>query len=134
MGEFSSMVKEFLYKGKSIEELKKMDVREFAKLVPSRKRRSLLRQFDKIEKFVQRCNEKVSAKKKIRTHSRNLIIVPHLVGLTINVHNGKEFQPVEITAEMVAHYLGEFALTRRKVQHSAPGIGATRSSAALSVK
>ena len=128
------MAKEFLYKGKSIAELKTMDVREFAKLVPSRKRRSLLRQFDKIEKFVQRCNEKVAAKKKIKTHSRNLIIVPHLVGLTICVHNGKEFQPVEITTEMVAHYLGEFALTRRKVQHSAPGIGATRSSAALSVK
>jgi len=128
------MPKEFLYKGKSIEELKKMDVREFAKLVPARERRSLLRGFDKIENFVQRCRKKVDAKKKIRTHSRNLIIVPQLVGMTLYVHTGKEFQAVDITAEMLAHYIGEFALTRKKVQHSAPGIGATRSSAALSVK
>ena len=128
------MAKEFLYKGKSIEELKKMDVREFAKLTPSRERRTLLRGFDKVENFIQRCKKKLDAKKKIKTHSRNMLIVPQLVGMTIHVHNGKEFQPVEITTEMLAHYLGEFALTRKKVQHSAPGIGATRSSAALSVK
>lgn len=128
------MAKEFLYKGKSIAELKKMDVREFAKLVPSRERRTLLRQFDKVEKFAQRCQKKLDGKKKIKTHSRNMLIVPQLVGMTILVHNGKEFVPVEITTEMLAHYLGEFALTRKKVQHSAPGIGATRSSAALSVK
>ena len=128
------MAKEFLYKGKSITDLKKMDVREFAKLVPSRERRSLLRQFDKVEKFVQRCQKKLDSNKKIKTHSRNVIIVPQLVGMTIHVHTGKEFQPVEITTEMLAHFLGEFAPTRRKVQHSAPGIGATRSSAALSVK
>lgn len=128
------MPKEFFYKGKTLDDLKKMDVREFAKIIPSRKKRSLLRQFDKIEKFVHSCERKTDAGKKIRTHSRNMIIVPQLVGLTIHIHNGKEFQPIMILPEMLAHYLGEFALTRKKVEHSAPGIGATRSSAALSVK
>ena len=128
------MVKEFIYRGVSLEELKKLDIREFAKLVPSRKKRSLLRGFSKIEKFLQRCRKKEKETKKIRTHSRNLIIVPQMIGLTIYIHNGKEFLPVIITNEMIGHYLGEFALTRKKVQHSAPGIGATRSSAALSVK
>jgi small subunit ribosomal protein S19 len=128
------MVKEILYRGKTIEELKKLDVREFSKFLPSRRRRSVLRQFDKIEKFLQKCRRKIDMKKKIKTHSRNIIIVPQMVGLTIHVHNGKEFVPCLIVDEMVGHYLGEFAYTRKKVEHSAPGIGATRSSAALSVK
>lgn len=128
------MAKEFTYKGKTLDQLKSMDVREFAKIVPSRTRRKIMRQYDRIEKFAKRCQEKVARGKKIRTHSRSMIIVPNMVGMTIHIHNGKEFQPVLITSEMLCHYLGEFSLTRKKVQHSAPGIGATRSSAALSVK
>jgi len=128
------MAKEISYRGQTIEELKKLDIREFAKILPSRGKRSLLRQFDKIDKFVQRCKKKLDMKKKIRTHYRNMVIVPQMVGWTINVHNGKEFIPCLITIEMLGHCLGEFAYTRQKVQHSAPGIGATRSSAALSVK
>lgn len=128
------MAKEFLYRGKTLEELKKMDVREFAKCLPSRKRRSVLRQFDKIDQFITTCKEKIEKKKKIRTHLRQLVIVPQMVGLTISIHNGKEFLPIEIIPEMLGHYIGEFVLTRKKVEHSAPGIGATKSSAALSVK
>lgn len=128
------MAKEALYRGKTVEELSKMDAREFSKFLPSRRRRSVLRQFDKIEKFLQRARKKLEMKKKIKTHYRNLIIVPQMVGWTINVYNGKEFIPCLITSEMLGHCLGEFAYTRKKVEHSAPGIGATRSSAALSVK
>jgi small subunit ribosomal protein S19 len=128
------MAKEFIYRGKSIEEMKKLDVREFAKLLSSRKKRSVLRQSEKIEAFIKICREKIGKNKKIRTHSRWIIIVPQMIGLTINIHDGKEFQPVQINQEMLGHYLGEFVLTRKKVEHSAPGIGATRSSAALSVK
>jgi len=128
------MAKEFTYRGKTLEELKKLDVREFAKLLPSRKRRSVLRQSEKIEAFVKSCKNKLERSKKIRTHSRNVIIVPQMVGMSIYIHSGKEFEPVTIVSEMLGHYLGEFVLTRKKVEHSAPGIGATRSSAALSVK
>ena len=128
------MAKEFLYRGKNLEELKKLDVREFAMLLPSGKKRSALRQTDIIEAFIKSCGKKLEKNKKIRTHSRGIIIVPQLVGLTIFIHNGKDFGPITITSEMLGHYLGEFALTRKKVEHSAPGIGATRSSASLSVK
>jgi len=126
--------KEFLYRGKTLEELKSLDVREFAKLLPSGKKRSVLRQYDKIEAFVKRCKEKLDKKKKIRTHSRKIIIVPQMIGMLIFIYNGKEFMPIEIIPEMIGHNLGEFSLTRKKVEHSAPGIGATRSSAAMSVK
>jgi small subunit ribosomal protein S19 len=127
-------IKEFTYRGKSLEEIKKMDVREFAKLLPSRKRRSVLRQSERIEAFIKNCRKKIEKNKKIKTHLRNIIITPQLIGMSIQIHSGKEFTPIMITQEMLGHYLGEFVLTRSKVEHSAPGIGATRSSAALSVK
>ncbi len=111
-----------------------MDTREFASLLSSRARRSVLRNFSKIEKFLERCRKKIGKGKEIRTHERDLIIVPKMIGMSIKVHNGKEFVPVSIITEMLGHYLGEFALTRRKVEHGAPGIGATKSSSALSVK
>ena len=128
------MVKEFNYRGKNIEELKKIDIRDFAKFLPSRKKRSLLRQTETIERFLKRCHKKLEKGKPIRTHQRSLVIIPQMVGLTIHVYNGKEFLPVEIVEEMIGHKLGEYSLTRKKTEHGTPGIGATRSSAFLSVK
>ncbi len=121
-------------RGKTMEELGKMDIREFAKYVDSRARRTLLRQTSTIEKFMKKCNEAVKRGKQIRTHLRDIVIVPAMIGLTINIHNGKTFVPIVITADMIGHRLGEFAMTREKVEHGAPGIGATKSSAAASVK
>jgi len=128
------MVKEFLYKGKTVEELKTLDLREFAKLLTSREKRSVLRQAEKIEKFLKKTEKKLSRNKLARTHERALIIVPKMIGWQVEVYNGKEFTPIKITEEMLTHRLGEFAMTRKKVEHSAPGIGATRSSSFLSVK
>lgn len=126
--------KEFSYRGKSIEELKEMNIREFAKLLKSNPRRAVLRQTDEIERFVSRSKKKQQNKKQIRTHFRDLIIVPQMVDMDIRVHNGKEFVPVQIIGEMLGHRLGEFSVTRSKVKHGAAGIGATRSSASMSVK
>ncbi len=128
------MVKETLYRGKSLAELKQLDTREFAKYLKSEERRNALRQFDLIERFVAKCRKCEEGKKAIRTHLRHLIIVPKMIGYTVQIHNGKEFTPIKILQEMLGHRLGEFSLTRGKVQHGAPGIGATRSSAAMSVK
>lgn len=128
------MVKEIVYRGKGIDELKQLDLREFAKFLSSRERRSLLRQTELIEKFLKKCEKKIAKNKLIKTQNRSLVIVPKMIGLTIHVHNGKEFVPIKISEEMLGHRLGEFAITRKKVEHGAPGIGATRSSAFLSVK
>lgn len=126
--------KQFYYRGKTLEELKKLDIREFAKYLKSRMRRSILRNFDVEERFVKKCSDNESRGKPIRTNLRDLIIVPGMVGYQIHVYNGKDFLPVKIEAEMLGHRLGEFAFTRKPVKHGAPGIGATRSSASLSVK
>jgi small subunit ribosomal protein S19 len=123
--------RELFYRGKNVEDLKKMDVREFAKLLPSRSRRSIMRHFDVVDKFVKRCEISTSQNKKIRTQLRDIVIVPRLIGMTIGIYNGNDYNDVKITHNMLGHRLGEFSLTRSKVNHSAPGIGATKSSAAL---
>src|SRR3989338_3050267 len=124
--------KEFTFKGKTAEELKKLSLNEIAQLLTSRQRRTIKRGFTEQQKILLkklRDNEK-----NIETHCRDMMILPEMIGKTIKVHQGKEFVPVVIESDMIGHCLGEFALTRKKVAHSAPGIGATRSSASLSVK
>jgi small subunit ribosomal protein S19 len=122
--------KEAIYRGKKIEELKALDVRESAKYLPSRSRRSVLRNFQTIENLIKRWEKYLSKKKRIKTHNRDIVIVPKLVGMSLAVHNGKVFQEVTITHEMIGHRLGEFTTTRTRVAHSAAGIGATKSSRA----
>jgi len=123
--------KDVFYRGINLEDLKKLDVREVAKYLPSRSRRTVLRHFDLIEKFVIKCEKKMAKRKKIKTHLRDMIIVPRLVGMQIAIHNGKTFNELMITHEMIGHRLGEFSQTRTKVQHGEAGIGATKGSKAL---
>lgn len=126
------MAKEFLFRGKKLEELQKLSLKEFALLLNSKERRSLNRGLTHTQKKVLEHIEK--GKKNIRTHSRDMIIVPQMVGQIIKVYSGKDWNIIDIDREKLGHRLGEFVLTRKKVAHSAPGIGATRSSAALSVR
>lgn len=126
--------KEFRYKGKTIEELEALDVREFAKYLKSRQRRTVLRQFQEIEKFINRAKEKIAKKKPIKTHQRTLVIVPEMIGMKIQIYNGRNFVPVEIVEEMLGHRLGEFAPTRARVKHGSAGIGATKGSRAQAKK
>ena len=126
--------KEFTYRGMPLEELKKLDIREFAKYLTSRQRRNVMRQFQKIEDFVNRAKIKESKGKKIRTHQRDLIIVPQLVGMNIQVYNGQNFLPVLVIAEMLGHKFGEFSPSRGKVNHGSAGVGATKGSKAKSKK
>jgi len=124
--------KEFTYKGKSEAELKTMSLNEFSELIPSRARRSLKRGLTEEQKKLM---EKVdSSDGDIKTHARDMVVLPSMIGKTIKLYNGKEFIPIVVTVEMVGHVLGEFSLTRRRVGHNAPGVGATRSSSAISVR
>ncbi len=129
--------KKFRYRGRSLEELMEMSLDELVQLLPSRQRRSLLRGFTpaqkklllKIRKVKKRMQEgKLKRPPVIRTHVRDMIVLPEMVGLTIAVYNGKEFVPVRITPWMIGHYLGEFSHTTKIVQHGEPGLKATRSS------
>ena len=121
--------KEFKFRGKNLEELQKLDVREFAALLRSRQRRTTLRMFQEIEAFVKRAQIKLGkGKKSIRTHKRDLVIVPQLVGMKLQIYNGRDFVPVEITEDMLGHKFGEFAPTRARIKHTKAGVGATKGS------
>lgn len=120
--------KEFKFKGKTLEELKTLDIREFANLLRSRQRRTALRQFQEIENFVKRVHTKIGkGKKSVKTHRRDLIIVPGLVGIRLQIYNGREFVPVDITAEMLGHKFGEFSMTRARIKHAKKVVGKPKS-------
>lgn len=124
--------KVFKWRGKSEEEVKQLDLKEFMLLLPARQRRSLKRGWtDEQKKLLAKIDK---GEKNIKTHCRNIVIIPKMLGLSIRVYNGKEFVPVNVNLEMLGHVLGEFAPSRRTVSHSAPGVGATKSSSAISVK
>lgn len=149
------MVKEFEYRGVPIADLEKMQLDKVVVMLNARQRRSLRRGVtDGKRRLVARIR---SAKKAaaeggaaadapppkaaaaagsggIRTHLRDLIVLPFMVGATVNVFNGKEFKPVEIKPEMIGHYIGEYSLTSRRVSHGAPGVGASRSSLYVPLK
>lgn len=124
--------KQFSFRGKTLEELQTMDIKEFADLLPAKLRRSVVRGFTHDEQAVLVKMQKNKAK--VRTHSREMIVLPQMVGKVISVHNGKTFVDIHVNAEMLGHRLGEFADTRQRVGHNSPGIGATRSSSSASVK
>lgn len=126
--------KQATFRGKTIDELRKLDVREFARLLKSRQKRFTLRQFQEIEKFANDAKAKIAKKKNIRTHHRKIVIVPEMVGMRIYVYNGRAFIPVDVTIEMLGHRLGEFAITRARIKHGKAGMGATKGSKAKSKK
>jgi|SRR3989344_3578324 len=131
------VTKEFTYKGKTLEELQGMSIEELATLYPARARRSLKRGLTLMQKrFIEKIKikEQRGDKKPLRTHLRDMIVLPIMVGKSIHVHNGKEYAQILILPDMLGLRLGDLAMTRKRVEHSAPGIGATRSSSALSVK
>ena len=124
---------EFYLRGKGIEDIKKMSLEEFSKNIPSRDRRALKRGMpEEQKKLLLEIRKKPTAFHK--THCRDMVIIPELVGQKLGIFNGKEFIQVEVKPEMLGHRLGEFALTRKKVEHSAPGFGATKSSKFVPLK
>ena len=131
------MVKEFLYRGLSKEDLDNTSLEKLFQLFNSRQRRSLTRGItDGNRKLIQEIKDAKSGKLKtpIKTHLRDLIVLPYMVGVSVNVFSGKEFVPVTIKTEMVGHYLGEYVITNKRVNHGAPGVGASRSSLYVPLK
>ena len=130
--------KKFTYRGKALEELSSMSFEEFLKLLPARQRRSISRGFSKRHKNlienIRGTARSGKEKQVIRTHCRDFIVLPEMVGLEMEVYSGQEFQKFEVQPEMIGHYIGEFVQTRQKVSHSAPGVGATKSSKYVPLK
>jgi small subunit ribosomal protein S19 len=123
----------FTFRGMELEEIKKMNLEEFSKIITSHERRALKRGFTDSEKKLLLNIRKDPAGFR-KTHSREMVIIPEMVGVKIGIHNGKEFIAIDIKPEMMGHRLGEFVMTRRPVKHSSPGFGATKSSKYVPLK
>ena len=130
------MPKEFTYRGHTISDLQQMSMDGFIKLLPARQRRSLTKGLTDEQRILLE-HIRTSAKqdaKPVKTHCRDMIILPEMVGRTLLVHSGKEFSSLTVKPEMIGHYLGEFVITNKKVVHGTPGIGASRSSMYVPLK
>lgn len=124
--------KEFQFRGFTMEELLAMPFDEVLELFPSRARRTYIRGLNYEQQLLFDKLKEVDGV--VKTHRRDLPIIPQFVGKTVSVYNGKEFREFEIKPEMIGHFLGEFAQTRKGPQHSGPGVGATRSSKFMPLK
>jgi len=123
---------EFTYHGFKMDDLKKMGMNELVPLMPARVRRKINRGLTRGEENL--LSRFRSGDTRIRTHLRDMIVMPEMVGREVEIYNGKEYIKVEIQPEAVFHYLGEFSPTRRRVAHGSAGIGATRSSKYVPLK
>ena len=129
------MPKDYLYRGRNEEELKAISMDEFIGLLPSRMRRSLRRGLPEEQRIlIEKVRTRAPGDKPVKTHSRDLIILPEMMGKTVQVFNGMEFVDVKIDIKKVGHYLGEYAITNKPVRHGRPGIGASRSSMYIPLK
>ncbi len=129
-----------MYRGYPLSELVKLNMDELIELLPTRRRRTLKRGLPPRQKKLLmklRAARKQAKRGKeviVRTHCRDMVILPEMVDLTIAVHNGKEFKRIKIIPQMIGHVLGEFSSSMARVKHGNPGIGATKSSAYVPLK
>jgi small subunit ribosomal protein S19 len=131
------MPKEFRYRGLTLDQLNSMSTEAMLELLPSRARRSLNRGVSEEKRKLledARAIKEGRSTGQIKTHARDMVVLPSMVGLTMGVHNGREFVALEVKPEMIGRYLGEFVITNKKVVHGTPGIGASRSSLYVPLK
>ncbi|MCI4367181.1 MAG: 30S ribosomal protein S19 [Thermoplasmata archaeon] len=126
--------REYTLRGMTLPALQALTLPELAKVLPARARRSIRRGFtEETQRFFEHL-EVQPREKALRTHCRDALVLPSHVGRRVAIYTGKEFKEIEVRPEMIGHYYGEFALTRRFEKHSGPGVGATRSSKFMPLK
>merc|ERR1712141_890088 len=121
--------RKFTYRGVDLDQLLDMNNEQLMELFPCRIRRKIGRGLKrkpmalikKLRKKKKGCppNEKPDV---VKTHLRDMIIVPEMTGSIVGVYNGKTFNQVEIKPEMIGPYLGEFSIPYKPVKHGRPGI------------
>mmetsp|Transcript_9844 Transcript_9844/g.16107 ORF Transcript_9844/g.16107 Transcript_9844/m.16107 type:complete len:154 (+) Transcript_9844:58-519(+) len=133
--------RKFSFRGIELDKLLDLTHEELMKMVHSRARRRFTRGLKRkpmalIKRLRKKKKEAPPMEKPeiVKTHLRNMIIVPEMIGSVVGVYNGKTFTTVEIKPEMIGHYLGEFSITYKPITHGRPGIGATNSSRFIPLK
>jgi small subunit ribosomal protein S19 len=130
------MAERIAFRGLTPSEVAKHDMKDYVNMITSRERRTIKRNGLEYRKLIAKVEAHIAAKsaKSIKTTIREAVILPQWIGLKFEVHNGKEWKPVFITANMLGHRLGQYSHTTKRVIHSDPGIRATRGSKFLAMK
>eukprot|EP00035_Acanthoeca_spectabilis_P019661 m.429158 g.429158 ORF g.429158 m.429158 type:complete len:147 (+) comp16967_c0_seq1:32-472(+) len=133
--------RKFSYRGVDLDQLLELSTDQFVELVHCRARRKFVRGIRGkplgLLKRLRKSKQGLAEGEKpetVKTHLRNMVIVPEMVGSVVGVYNGKTFNQVEVRPEMTGHYLGEFSITYKPVRHGRPGIGSTNSSRFIPLK
>ena len=131
----------FEYRGVELSKLLTLSEKQIYDMFCARQRRARRRQVQPrhqnfMKKIIKAKKEAREGEKPrtVKTHCRNKIITPQMIGSVVGIYNGKVFNAVEIKPEMIGHYLGEFSLTYTPVRHGRPGVGATHSSRFVPLK
>ena len=127
--------KKQMYRGHELDKLLDMSREQIVSLMGSRQRRRFRHGFsskyDRLVKKVRiakRDSVPGEKPKSVRTHLRNAVITPEMCGGVVDVYAGKHWNPVEVKADMIGHFLAEFSMTYKPIRHGKVGVGATRSS------
>merc|ERR1712117_348395 len=133
--------RKYTYRGVDLDQLLDMGSEQLMELFCCRARRrysrGLTRKPMTLVKRLRKAKKEAPPLEKpevVKTHLRNMVIIPEMIGSIVGVYNGKTFNQVEIKPEMIGHYLGEFSITYKPVKHGRPGIGATHSSRFIPLK
>merc|ERR1712014_398523 len=122
--------KKFQYRGVELERLLDMSNAELMELMCARQRRKFSRGISRAPTTLLK---KLRAKKQgvpygekpepVKTHLRNMVIVPEMIGSIVAIYNGKQFISAEMKPEMVGTYLAEYSITYKPIRHGRPGLG-----------
>lgn len=111
-----------MFRGKTLDEVGSMSEAEFSKLISARERRTIKRGYNQTAKL---SISKLKNKRTVKTHSREIVITPDMIGKSVNVHKGNGYTEINITEDMMGHRFGEFVMCSKKVVHGKAGLGAT---------
>jgi small subunit ribosomal protein S15e len=133
--------RKFSYRGIELDNLLDLSSDQLRDVVHARARRRINRGLKRrpmgLIKKLRKAKQEAKPNEKpdtVKTHLRDMIVVPEMIGSVIGIYSGKEFNQVEIKPEMVGHYLAEFSISYKPVKHGRPGIGATHSSRFIPLK
>mmetsp|Transcript_15603 Transcript_15603/g.13336 ORF Transcript_15603/g.13336 Transcript_15603/m.13336 type:complete len:147 (+) Transcript_15603:109-549(+) len=133
--------KKFTYRGYGLEELVGMKNEQLIELFTTKQRRRFNRgmkhKFQRLVQKLRKAKKGLQPGEKppvVKTHMRDAVFLPEMVGNVVGIYTGKEFATVEVKFDMIGQYFGEFGLTYRPISHGRPGVGATKGSAHTSLK
>ena len=125
--------RKYSYRGVDLDKLLDLSNQDLMELFRARQRRKFSRGIKRkpitVLKKLRKAKRETAYGEKpeaVKTHLRNMVIVPEMIGSVVAVYNGKQYISVEVKPEMIGHYLGEFSITYKPIKHGRAGMNAVK--------